>query len=241
MKVNQLIFVSLLLLSTSQTSFAKQSIHWGTDEWQNMTQQNGYGFYHDLMNAIFPPKKFDLSVSYFPWPRVIFTLDKKAIDMTGALPARAQYHQSSQPVLSETIKVVVPKAKLNDFQIDNIKQYRGSWRKGYKEDIVHYVLTPPVPGTYVSSIKQAFEFMLTNKVDYYLDIDELVSKELAHTDETFHTFDVGFFHLYWTFSNTEKGKALKSHFDKQWRVLSNNGRLSALYKKYGLRQPANSF
>lgn len=212
-------------------------IHWGTDEWPGVTSANGTGMYHELIREIYPAQKYQLNVSYYPWQRVIQNLDEAFIDMTGGLPERHQYYQSAQPVLSQRIVLMIAKEKADSFDVDNLQNYRGSWRKGYKQDIVHHVLKPPVVGTYVNRAKQALNFIASNKVDYYVDIEDVTHRELKPNSTAFKLIQVGYFNLYWSFPQTDKGMELKHQFDQKWSKLMANGFIKKLYNRYGASVP----
>lgn len=214
-----------------------KNVHWGTDEWLEVTNSDGTGLYHELIGEIFTSEGYKLEVSYFPWQRVLQNLNDKKIDMTGGLPERDQYYQSNQPVLSQRIVLVIAKDKVDSFDIDKIQNYRGSWRKGYKQDIVHHVLTPPVIGTYVNQAKHALSFIEADKVDYYVDIEDVINRELKPDDDKFKVLQIGYFNLYWSFTQSEKGLELKHHFDQKWSQLMKNGFISTLYKRYDASMP----
>ena len=228
----------IVVFCTGINAIAKdKQITWGTDEWKDITNSDGSGLYHELINKIYRQQGYDLTVSYYPWQRVLHSLSQNKIDMTGGLPERQVYFQSSQPVLSQKIVLVMSKDKAADFDIDNIKQYRGSWRKGYEEDIVHRVIPPPVTGTYIEKTQQALNFILSDKVDYYVDIEDIVTREVGEQIGDFEVLQVGYFHLYWTFANNEKGMELKHQFDHMWAQLYKSGEIEQLYNKYNIKLP----
>ena len=234
------LFVSIFCLATffiSLEQVAQTQIHWGTDEWPEITNSNGTGLYHELMQEIYPQQEFEMTISYYPWRRVRANLEHKQIDMTGAMPEAPDYYQSSQPVLSQKIVLVVDKNKSAKFDIDNLRNYRGSWRKGYEEDIVYHVVPPPLMGTYIEDTKQALDFLLYDKVDYYIDIEDVINRELGENKEQFEIIQVGYFNLYWTFVATNKGMELKHQFDQKWLALMASEFIEKLYKKYNMSLP----
>lgn len=235
--VFKLLTLFIYLLFSTVALASVKPIHWGTDEWPGVTTSDGTGMYHELINEIFPPESYQLSVSYFPWQRVLQSLDEQHIDMTGGLPERNKYYQSAQPVLSQRIVLVIAKEKAAAFDVDNLQQYRGSWRKGYKQDIVHHVIPPPVVGTYVDQAKQALSLIRAEKVDYYIDIEDVISRELDPDNQLFEVIQVGYFNLYWSFAHNDKGMELKHQFDQKWALLMDSGYVKRLYKKYNASFP----
>ena len=213
------------------------NVHWGTDEWPGVTTSDGTGMYHELIREIFPAENYNLRVSYFPWQRVLQNLKEETIDMTGGMPERDMYYQSAQPVLSQRIVLVISKEKADTFDIDNLQNYRGSWRKGYKQEIVHHVIPPPVVGTYVERAKQALSFIEANKVDYYVDIEDVINREMKPNSNAFKIIQVGYFNLYWTFAHNDLGMELKHQFDQRWSHLLNTGFIKKLYSRYGASVP----
>lgn len=225
----------LLFVMPVQSTEQKQQIYWGTDEWANFTNKDGTGYYHELLNLIYPANAYELEVKYLPWQRVLYQLDNQTIDFSGAMPKNDKYHFSSIPVLSQPIHIVISANKADKFNVNDIKQYRGVWRRGYKKDIVDIAFPNGVVGTNANDVSTALKLLNEGRVDYYIDVEEVLNQYKIQTNSDFRIINVGHYQLFWAFSKTERGLKLKQHFDHQYQTISDSKQLGKLKQKYKIK------
>lgn len=242
--MKQIILIVLLALSNSIYAQTPQSIKWGTDVWANFTERDGSGFYHELLSEIFKEPQYTMSVEYFPWKRTLKNLATGNIDMTGALPKNTAFYQSEWPLLTEDVYLVSRKGEY--LTKDALANKVGAYRAGYESDIFYVALPRNAKGIPVNDPEQAVALLKKGKIDYYVDIhsivspflsNETVSNETKDADSSFTTSKIGNYKLYWSFVMSERGKQLKRHFDSQFKMLKDSGKLSTLYAKYALQIP----
>lgn len=225
----------LFLISFSVSANSVVTVEWGTDEWNGFTDQDGTGFYHDLMNQIFPSPKFNLEVSYFPWKRSIKHLSQADIDMTGGMPQSPDFYQSKKPVLSEKILLV----SIDKLHAEDLEHKLGAYRAGYDDVIFYAALPDNVAGIEVKDVEQGLALLTQGKVDFYIDTEILISRVFGEniSKGDMQTSEVGYFELYWSFAKNEKGKRLKYQFDNTLDQLDKSGMLRSLYDKYDIAMP----
>jgi len=226
----------ILFFIFTMHSAASQPVVWGTDSWDNFTNVDGTGFYHELMNHIYDKEQYEINVEYLSFARSLRALKNGVIDLTGALPKTNDYYQSARPILSENIYMVV-KNEAYPFCCDTSNKV-GAYRSGYKEEVFHAALPYEAEGVEVESAEDGLRLLNAGKVDYVVDIQSILLPLLANPnygDMSMHS--VGFYDLYWSFARTDKGRKLKMQFDERLQQLRDSGMLSPLYKKYQLTMP----
>jgi polar amino acid transport system substrate-binding protein len=228
--------LTLLFLFFSLHSVASQPVVWGTDSWNNFTNVNGTGFYHELINSIYDKAHYDVSVEYLSFARSLRALHEGSIDLTGALPKTDDFYQSARPILSEHIYMVV-NGENPPFCCDTTNKV-GAYRSGYKEEVFYAALPHEARGVEVASAEDGLKLLSAGKVDYVVDVQSMLLPLLANPNYgSMSMHSVGYYDLYWSFARTEKGRELKTQFDVKLEQLRESGELSTLYKKYQLTMP----
>ena len=228
--------LTLLFLIFTMHSAASQPVVWGTDSWDNFTNVDGTGFYHELINRIYDKAHYDVSVEYLSFARSLRALHEGSIDLTGALPKTNDYYQSALPVLSENIYMVVD-GENYPFCCDTTNKI-GAYRSGYKDEVFHAALPYEAEGVEIASAEDGLKLLNAGKVDYVVDVQSILLPLLANPNYgNMSMHSVGFYDLYWSFARTDKGRKLKTQFDIRLKQLRDSGELSKLYKKYQLTMP----
>ena len=237
----KLLLLGLALLTVALPANAKVQIVWGTDVWPGFAEPDGTGFYQELIALVFPEDKFNVDIQYLAWKRVSWNLKRRNIDMTGGLHKSSDFLLSEMPVLSERILLLLREdSELGLHQEPSLQNAVGAYRSGYEDDIFHEIVPKGVPGVPVDSPLMAINLMENGKIDYYVELESLLQSDAADLNSRkITTQQIGTFHLYWAFVNSQKGKYIKHHFDRMFRTLKETGQLSQLYKKYGLAIPGS--
>lgn len=227
----------LLFFCTGVGAADSTVVKWGTDHWEGFTDYNGTGFYHELINEIFPSPTYAVEVSYFPWKRSLRHLSQADIHMTGAMPKNDKFYQSEKPLLKANIVLVSKTQK--DFTELDLKNKIGAYRAGYDDVIFYAVMPSSVSGIAVQNVSQGLSLLKQGKVDFYVDTENLTYQFFGESIQRKELFskEVGHLQLYWSFAKTDTGERLKRQFDKQMLALEQKGILSELYAKYSLEIP----
>lgn len=234
MKINALIIILSLFTATLQ---AKEKIVWATDYWDNFTQTDGQGFYQKLISRLFPAEQYVVEVQYMNWARVIKAIETGSIDMTGALPVADNLYFSSLPILSEKILLVRRKGSENPLIAEQAEHLQGTWRQGYRQDIVGKSLLADARGLGVDSALLALKLLNNQRADFYIDIESIVYPAIGDTQSTYKIDEIGNFKLFWAFPDTPKGLALKTLFDRAFAKLNASGELASLYAEHHINMP----
>jgi ABC-type amino acid transport substrate-binding protein len=230
------ILFCLALFVSINSNAAQESVVWGTDEWEGFTNKNGTGFYHELMSQLFPSPQYQIQISYLPWKRSLMYLERKSIDMTGAMPASNKFYMSSSPILSETIYAVY--LADNTSICCNFEDKLGSHRSGYDVDLFYRALPRKTKAVTVKDAQDGIKFVLNGKVDYFVDVGSVVASIIAQYPEgTLKQKEIGSFPLYWAFTKNQKGKYLKTQFDGRLEEMRQTGELLKLYDSHKLIMP----
>jgi len=217
---------------------------WVTPTWKGYTEEDNTGLYSELINAIAKIENIVIIKQIAPWERSLKMVNSGRAEMTGALYYSDVRNQSKYPV-SESDEGILYKAEaLHNIEgVDALKKYNGVWVNGffsYSFRQNKYILK----GVGVLTRKQAMQMLLTDnrEIDYYFDSREQIIQVAEQLNINIDSKDLYFKNfskvpLYMTFSNTSKGKILKSFFDSGIEQLFCQNKLNAIYEKWHKTPP----
>lgn len=218
---------------------ASQQYRWVTEAWDDYTQTNGIGFYHDLMRLLLADTGVELSVSYKPWMRALREVSQGQADTTGADAPSDELLPSEYPLFFVLDAALVKKGRLPRWEgYQSLQGLTGVTLLGVfanKPDMQPYFNVSEV-----NSRQQAL-YMLEARdvIDYYYDNWDQMSLAMeSHPGGIdperyeIHTFRSG--EVFWLFARTDKGRAFKEVFDRRFRESYCSGDLWRLYKHWDL-------
>ena len=236
-------FIQLLLLILVLCSFLAKSEHklapidviWVTESWQNYTNKDGTGLYHELFNTVFQHSPYNIHVKYLPWNRALREIETKKANISGALPNNGKHLFSNMPIITQPISILVSKTK-SDLTQQQISNLMGVWPQFYAEEIIQPSISPYINGVSAHYRKDALNLLQMKKVDYYIDIRSMLEMQLASLpiteQERYHIQDLSILKLFLIFSDDPKGKNLKLYYDKRVQALLDQNILQNIYQKY---------
>lgn len=232
------LFVFCSFFAKSEQKAATIDVIWVTDTWQNYTNKDGTGLYHELINTIFQNSPYNIHVEYLPWKRALREIDLKKANISGALPNNGQYLFADIPILTQAISILLPKTE-SDLTLQQISNLVGVWPEIYAKEILRPAISNYINGVTASYRKDAINLLQNKKVDYYIDIRSMLEVQLASLPKTeqqqYHIQDLTSLKLFLFFSDDEKGRALKRYYDTKTQALLEHNILQNIYKKYHLK------
>ncbi|MFT6419351.1 MAG: hypothetical protein ACJA1K_001639, partial [Cognaticolwellia sp.] len=181
LKFNQLLLITFVLCSFFAKSEHKLNIIdviWVTDNWQNYTNKDGTGLYHEMFEAIFQHSPYNIHLKYLPWKRALREIETKKANISGALPNNGKYLFANLPILTQPISILIPKTK-SDLTLQQISNLVGVWPEVYTEEILQPSISPYINGVSAHYREDAVNLLKNKKVDYYIDIRSMLEVQLA--------------------------------------------------------------
>lgn len=229
----------LLLTSYAMASEAVNEIVICTPEWEQYTQTDGKGLYHELWRAVFEPEGVKPDVRYIPYKRCEKTFEAEYVNPYDAYPGGYSSESNILPkwhIGIEMLTVVYRKGFIPKWEGQkSMEGKRVIWERGYdfaKKGIVK----ADVERFEFSNLESGLKMLVSGRVDFLLDYESPVRKiagELQITDRieivpnTIHGPK-----YYMIFSDTEKGRKLAEIWDERMEELYKSGKLKEMYKRY---------
>lgn len=189
------------------------------------------------MAKIFDQSPYKISVEYYPWKRALHQVEIKQANISGALPNNGQYLFADVPILTQPISILTDSKHLN-LSLDKIKTLVGVWPEMYSEQLIQSQISPYINGVTAQNRHDALKLLQNKKVDYYLDIENMLEEQLATLPKEekshYRTQELTILNLYLIFSNDKKGTELKNYYESTTKRLLSKGELQPIYNKYHL-------
>ena len=233
------LFITLYLSNISVAS--AETIRWMTESWNNYTNKDGSGLYHDIVRAAFDGHQ--LEITYMPWKRSLLKVKNGLADMTGATSFVDGYISSRYAVLSTPVSVLFDKRKITYTDLQSLGKYVAVWPSPYEDELILSSNKAFIRGFSVQERKTAYKLLVSGRADYFLDTKglhqawlETLDKELIATPQTpnYQLVDISRLELFMIFSDNARGQRLKDIFDKGMAKLIQRGQLVEIYKKYNV-------
>tara|TARA_R110000751_G_scaffold192931_7_gene298496 strand:+ start:77 stop:829 length:753 start_codon:yes stop_codon:yes gene_type:complete len=238
LKFNQLLLITFVLCSFFAKSEHKLHIIdviWVTDNWQNYTNKDGTGLYHEMFEAIFQHSPYNIHLKYLPWKRALREIETKKANISGALPNNGKYLFANLPILTQPISILIPKTK-SDLTLQQISNLVGVWPEVYTEEIIQPSISPYINGVSAHYREDAVNLLKNKKVDYYIDIRSMLEVQLASLptieQQQYQIQNLASLKLFLVFSDDSKGRALKRFYDIRTQTLLDKHILQNIYQKY---------
>jgi polar amino acid transport system substrate-binding protein len=206
-----------------------------TPSWKNFTEEDGSGFYFELLKKIFEPLGVSIQFQITPWPRSVAMVSLNQADaLVGSYKEQVeQFHYPQQPIWIDISAVAFKKTQTNWVGSESLKNKNVGWIRGYGYDA--YINVDMNISKLIDN-KQAWKLLELDRIDFYLD--SLTDLKLYMADNNidralFQIENILTKSLYVRFGKTEKGKVFAENFDQGILELQNNGQLKALYLKWG--------
>jgi ABC-type amino acid transport substrate-binding protein len=240
--------ITLQFFNISITNAKTDTIRWVTESWQNYTNKDGSGLYHDIVRTIFVDQRIE--VIYMPWKRTLLEVKNGTADMTGATSVSKGYVIPRYPILATPISILYSKNKIANSDLSSLTNYIGVWASPYEDELFLGSNRDLFKGFSVQERETAYKLLVSGRADYFLDTKALhlawLEKQQSGSLDTsktsdFRLKDISSLNLFMIFSDNPRGKRLRDIFDAGMENLIDSGELSKMYKKYHfLEQMPNS-
>lgn len=234
-----LVFATLLIATpfflASAANAKSTTLHIVTPAWKNFTEENGDGFYFDLMRLVYEPQDIAISFDIIPWARSEqLVLKNQADALVGSYREKTdQYHYPKYPMWLDVSAAVFKRDRVKWRGSDSLANKKVGWIRGYRYD--NY-LGSELDIVRVNKNTQGWAMLRVDRIDFYIDsltdIDIFMEEQDFSKDE-FSVEAVIVEAMFVRFPKTGKGQRLADLYDRKIVTLIENGKLEALFNKWG--------
>lgn len=206
--------------------------------WKSFTSSDEHGLYHDLLNAVFTPRGDTVRHIIVPAKRgQVMVRDGQAdIYTCTTTPQDHDIQLASLPMYESAFHAFFAKANVPNWDgPSSMTNKRLVWRLGY-----YYPETFPFPIQYSETPEgtEALARVLKGGADFYIDDKHLINESIAAhhqpiNRDLYQIEPVGFRGYYPAFALSSKGYRLRQTFEERMRILADQGKLQAIYDKWG--------
>ncbi len=213
--------------------------------WEGYTHENGEGLYWEIVKEIYEPIGIKVKINTIPWNRALKIVEKYHVisAVAGKIKKEndkfiyADYPLDVSYLYIFSVKGTNKKfAGLEDFQDKTV-----SWQKDYdlipKEARFFKLKT-------FRELRPGLDNLLKNKVEYLVCELEDLKSVLSYFDKTLNDlhyvqYPVGE-ESFLAFSENNINKELIKIYNERMIELTHSGRISAIYKKWGIKDIPDS-
>lgn len=205
-----------------------------TPAWKTFTENDGTGFYFELMRMIYEPLGIEIRFQITPWARSAAMVSKHQADaLLGSYKEEAEQHYyPDNPIWHDISSVVFKRTKFEWNGIKSLQDKNVGWIRAYGYD--KYINVTMNISKLINN-EQAWKLLELDRIDYYIDslTDlRLYMKENNVDSKEFRVENIIFKDMFVRFAKTEKGKKFTHIYDKRIVELQKNGELKTLYSKW---------
>tara|TARA_R110001592_G_scaffold65156_2_gene200059 strand:+ start:580 stop:1278 length:699 start_codon:yes stop_codon:yes gene_type:complete len=230
------------VFSSNQT-IKEDSLFIVTPAWKTFTEEDGTGFYFELMKMLYEPIGIKIDYQITPWARSVAMISLKQADaLVGSYLEQADLFHYPQQAIWRDISSVVFKPSIFKWKgIDSLQNKNIGWIRGYGYDAYFDV---PMNVTKLIDNKQAWKLLELNRIDFY--IESLTDLKLYMQENTINSNEYEIENvlskdMYVRFAKTAQGKKFADIFDQRIVELKQNGQLKELYLKWGYSDNYTAF
>lgn len=238
--MKKLLFIFALLMAGSYMTLQAQTsikeINVVSEEYPGAVNKDKTGIYCDIIKMVYEPEGIKINIIVEPYLRTVEDVKTQKADFWVAsflneqdFPLYPKWHMDTAPVL-----IAFPKEKANAWKgPDSLPGKRVVWQRGYGFE--HY-LKQNMTVTEIDEPKSAFQMLLRDRADYYIDVQQGIDAFFENDREIekgkFQFEKILDLKMYMAFANNTRGKALKELWDKRMEILLKSKELKTLYDKY---------
>ncbi|MFT5234819.1 MAG: polar amino acid transport system substrate-binding protein [Shewanella sp.] len=218
-----------------QSISAPQTIHIVTESWLGYTNEDGTGFYFDILKQIFPEENWLVKIDIAPFSRVRYLLNHERADMALGFYAgdKIKAIYSEQPVEVDSVDIALTPEMAenwNGLESLSLKKVQAMLKYRYDEFInvsMYYEES--------SSLLEMLDRVNRGHIDAVLDYKPTMLAKVANLSQPrqFVIIENVFrAEIYFVFALNAKGRQLKAHFDIELQKMSDSGELDRLFRQY---------
>jgi len=255
-----ILLLSFFLITTSFSSAMTNDhntriIKLASPVWQGYVNGDGTGLYVDLLNMIYAPESYKVTVTIAPFKRAAQWLMNNSghADVMIGISSQCKlqslglsyplinpyYPISNERTVALSKNVALPKnVGINDWQgINSLANKNVVAIRGYDYDKIL-----PVAMNYVevNDHAQAWGMVAKGRADFYIDEVDAINHFKNTNSSTGIDFQLNTVlneYTYLGFSQSKHGQHLADIYDARMEVLLKNNKISELYQRHGLPNP----
>ncbi len=215
-----------------------EEIRTASPAWAKFTGTDGTGLYFDVLRAIFAPDT--IRHMHVPAKRGLVMVKTGEADIYTCVPeAQEGLRLAALPLYEGEFHAFFKNRGLLWSGPESLKNQRLVWRLGY-----YSPRDFPVPVLFreTTTAEEALKRVIQNGADFYIDDRNLIEETIAAHPSPLDSKDyriesVGFRGYFPLFAPSERGTRLRDRYESGMRALARDGKLPALYQKWGLPMP----
>ena len=210
-----------------------------SESWEELTNKDGSGLYFDLARMIYEPAGISVTIKIYPYSRSSMMVEKKKADVwLGSYIDEEEYAIYPQYYFDhDIVTAMYKKKKFPNF--DGLKSLRDRdvcWIRGYEYD--EYI-DITIKKHERNDRKSILESLKKDRFDVFLDakfdMSDAIERFKFDTSE-YAFYEILKFKLYPAFRDDERGKILRDIWDKNFKIILDDGSLKKLYIKHELEE-----
>jgi len=212
-----------------------------TPVWDGWTNEDGSGFYFDLIKMIFKSQYYEINIAFSPFARAYRMVEQQKSDIMFSLYSRESNSSiltSHYPIDAGTVLVIFDRKLAWNGQ-PSLRDQEVIIPRGYN---YHKHINVPFIKMDIVNSEQGMEMFLRERAPYFITHYEEMLKliDIHNIDRKLYRTEVVYRkNLHMGFAKTDKGKKLKQIFDQKMPELIENDSIKGLYEKWNLEQFVN--
>lgn len=240
----RILFITLIFSTHVDASWAsekasEQKLLWVTPYWQEYTNEDGTGFYNELISMVFANSDITVEQQQRPFRRALSMVARGDADMTGADEQNSKLLSAPYPVFESKEVVLVRKKDFsNAFSISDLNKKIGIWYSGYTDNLGVFPDFNFV-GFAVENRRIAVEMFINanRNISYMFDNEAQLKQTLERLSISLqeNELEIKTLHssmIYMQFTRNEKGKRLAKLYGFGIEQAYCQGTLQKLYDKW---------
>lgn len=227
--------------SDSISASENKTIQIVTPAWENQTNEDGTGFFFDIMRSVYEPVGIKLQYEIVPWKRAKHLVASGKAD---AMLCVAEQNIGKQlvpkyPMIVDYTSVVFKKDRIKEWKgVETLDGKYAIWRLGYD-----FHMNPKMKGVRLKGWKEfhdynhAWNLLKNNRTDFYIDALIEIQSYIKNNNidmSSFQTENVWGEKMYISFAVSEKSEKLIRIYDRRIVGLAKSGELKIVFDKWGL-------
>lgn len=214
--------LALLFALNTGAAIASETIHVVTDHWSSYTEEDGTGYYFDVLRAVFPEPEYTLDLKIMPYARSIaMVTDGNADVVLGLYKGEIPDAQISRYVIERDLvdALVSPALAATWKDVNSLAGKNVVAKIGYEFDAITDVkMDYSEKANLLSMLKMLGAGRVDAVLDYEADITPALEEAGLGPEFKIINAVIGS-DIFFGFSATPKGKKLQQQFNERFIVL----------------------
>ena len=219
--------LAVVLLSLYTMVARAETLIVATDVWEDYSNEDGTGYYLDLLKAIYEPKGINIDVKYVPYKRSVEMVDNKKADMMlGAYEGEEIVGvYGKYPIELDVVDAAVsPELAKESLSGKKVGAVRGNEFNSYTNVSMKY--------REVSNLRSLLKMLNHQRIDAVLDYEvDIRSAGKAIGEASRFEIKTGVLSnpSYFVFANSARGEKMRKIFDEEFIKLYRDGKVQNIY------------